>query len=88
MDEYKNRLKAWFSESDEEIEMRLAVAATQIEAAKKTIGKKPVEGGGIVFDHILVNEEVRGLSRLCAFGSNSGLLQQHYPIALAHYYFF
>lgn len=58
IDEYDKRLRAWLTESDEEIEMRVAVASKQIEAAKKTIGKKRVEGGGIVFDYVLVNKEV------------------------------
>eukprot|EP00983_Pelagomonas_calceolata_P122721 1160936-Pelagomonas_calceolata.AAC.5 len=65
LDEYNKRLRAWLTESDEEVAMRMEVATQQIEAAKKCVGKKKVEGGGIVFDHMLVNSEtpVLGLSR-------------------------
>jgi len=59
LDEYSKRLKAWMTESDEEVAARIEAASQEMEAAKKTIGKKAVEGGGIVFDHILVNKEVR-----------------------------
>lgn len=58
IDEYNTRLRAWLSENDQEVEMRVNAAKEQIEAAKKTVNKKAVPGGGIVFDYILENGDV------------------------------